>query len=337
MIFRAFSRLAVYLSGIVSILQPLHVNAKDAKSTDQRLTIEAAWNQRKEVIKSLVLKAEVVEVTKGRGEQPAKDLGPFTDNPPKTDLRLVSKAEYYYDEGKTGLTRTGRVSLHDGSDNTVEQTFCATFDGQLNASLAEQPGEIGSGSIEKKRTAGGHISQNGLLLAVNLWLQPHLTLNGVGWDVDDMKTEKDKIDVDGIQCRRIRIPRGSSGWTSALDADAKRGWIPMQWQTWLNGRLSTKLSLQYETNEKVGPVVSGWTFAHYNKDGEIETMRKGRITHCETNVKVDPSHFKIDFPVGTRIWEDIPGGRRYYLQKAEGMVPVDEPKQRRKTTSSLHG
>jgi hypothetical protein len=271
------------------------------------------------------LKAEVVEVIKGRGEQPAKDLGPLTDNPPKTDLRTVSKAEYYYDEGKTGLSRTGRVSLHDGSDNTVEQTFRATFDGQLTASLAEQVGEIGSGSIEKKRTAGGHISQYGLLLPVNLWLQPQLTFNGVGWDVENMKNENDTVDVDGIECRRIRIPRGSSSWTSTLDADAKRGWIPMQWQTWLDGRLTQKLSIQYKTDEKVGPVVSGWTLASYNKAGETETTRKGRVTHCETNVKIDPSHFKIDFPVGTRIWEDIPGGRRYYLQKAEGMVSVGVP------------
>lgn len=50
----------------------------------------------------------------------------------------------------------------------------ATFDGQLNASLLEQTGEIGSGSIERKHTAGGFISQNGLLLAVNLWIQPQL-------------------------------------------------------------------------------------------------------------------------------------------------------------------
>ncbi|HVT28325.1 MAG TPA: hypothetical protein VHE81_09960 [Lacipirellulaceae bacterium] len=96
-----------------------------------------------------------------------------------------------------------------------------------------------------------------------------------------------------------------------------------------------KLTVQYKTDKKAGSVVSGWTYAHYNKTGESELMRKGRVTHCEVNVKIDPSHFKIAFPVGTRIWEDIPGGRRYYLQKAEGMVPVKEPNQEHKTANRL--
>ena len=107
----------------------------------------------------------------------------------------------------------------------------------------------------------------------------------------------------------------------------------MQWQTWSDGRLTMKLSIQYETDEKVGPVVSGWTYAHYSPAGESDTTRKGHITHCETNVKINPSQFKIEFPVGTRIWEDTPGGRRYYVQKADGMAPVDEPSQTRKFTS----
>lgn len=119
----AFDRLPLYLAGIVAIIHPLHVIAQNVQPPDQPLAIETAWKHRKDVIKSLVLKAEVVEVIKGRGGLPAKQIGPLTDNPPKTDRLSVSKAEYYYDEGKTAATRTGPVSTGDDSEKTVDQTF----------------------------------------------------------------------------------------------------------------------------------------------------------------------------------------------------------------------
>jgi hypothetical protein len=333
---RTFCRLALYLGGIVTIIQPLHVNGQNALPSHQPQTVESAWNHRKEVIKSLVLKATILEITKGRDGQPAKETGPLADNPPKFDRQSEAKIEFYYDGGKAASTRIWKVPIKDDSDKLVEQTFRATFDGQLNASLLEQTTKL-SGSIEKKRSASGYITQNGDLLAVNLWIQPLLTLDAIRWNVSGMKMENEAIKVDGIECRRIRIPRKNSQWTSFVDADAARGWIPMQWQTWLGGRLTMKLSIQYKTDEKVGPLVSGWIYASYNNVGESKLVQRGLVTHCEANVKIDPSHFTIKFPVGTPIFEDIDGGRRYYMQKVEGMVPVNDSIKKRKSANLQDG
>src|SRR5687768_12736670 len=132
------SFVTLYLGGIVAIFPPPHVNGQDARSPDQQLTVESAWSHRKDVIKSLVLKADVVEITKGRRDQPAKQVGPFTDNPPKTDRKLIVKAEFYFDKGKAAITEIRPGYTNEDAVNLEPQTFRATFDGQLNASLLEQ-------------------------------------------------------------------------------------------------------------------------------------------------------------------------------------------------------
>ena len=319
---RRFWQLALCLGGIITIFQPPNVKGQTELSSDQTLAFESAWNHRKDVIKSLALKANIIEIRKGRGEQPAQPAGLLSDNAPKTDRQFVTKVEYYYEQGKTAITRTGLVSTGDDSNGVAEQTFRTTFDGQLTASLLEQASHR-SGSFEKKRSAGGFISQNGHLLAVNLWIQPQLTLDGIGWNVKGMKVENHPVEVDGIECKQIRLPRKGSPQTSLIDVDAAREWIPIQWQIWQGERLTMKLSIQYGIDKKVGPLVSGWNYVSYNNVGESELIRKGVVTSCDVNVKIDPSHFTIKFPIGTHLWEDIDGGRRYYLQKADGMSPVD--------------
>jgi len=321
MVHRAFYCLALSLPGVTTILQPVWVFGQTAEPSNERQKFESAWKDRTDVVKSLILAVDVVEIAKGRGKQTVEQSGPFAEDAPKTDRKLRSKAEFYFDKGKTAITEIKPGYTNEDAIKMAPQTFRATFDGQLNASLVQQAENL-SGSIERKSEACGHITQNGLMVAVNLWLQPELTLKHIDWDTSNLTIENEFTEVGGIQCRRIRIPRSSPNWTSALEVDPDKGWLPMQWQTWLNGRLTMKLVIEYENDKNIGHAISGWSYTRYDQAGESELIRSAHVTRCETNVKIAPNRFTIDFPIGTRIWEDIRGARRYYVQKAEGMVPV---------------
>lgn len=321
---RALCCLALYMQGMVAILHPACVYGQKTDSSNERDQVESAWRNRPNVVKSLILAADVVEVTKGRGEKAAELSGLFSDDSPKADRKLQSRVEFFFDGGKTAITE---IKPGSGSEDGVKvepQTFRATFDGRLNASLLEQ-GEKLSGSIERKGVASGLISQNGLVLAVNLWLQPQLTLKDTGWNASKFTIETEPVQLGAINCRRIKIPRDSNKWTSALDVDADKGWIPMRWQTLLDGHLTLELLFEYAVDKNVGPVIRGWKFTRYDKSGQSEVIRTATVTHYETNVNIAPNKFTIDFPIGTPIWEDIPGGRRYYVQQAGAMVP-NEPR-----------
>jgi hypothetical protein len=304
----AYYCLTLSLLGLATTLQPSCAFGQRPAPSDERQQLESAWRNRTVVVKSLILVADVVEVTKGRGKRAAEPPGPFSEDVPETDRNVSATAEFYFDRGKAAFIEIKQVAADEQTANLGPKTFRATFDGQLNASLLHQAEKL-SGSIERKAVAGTYISQNSALLAVNLWLQPQLAFKDIGWNTSGLTIENESTDVDGIKCRRIRIPRSSRNWTSTLDVDADKGWLPVQWQTWSNGRRAMKLVIEYGTDHNVGHVVSGWNYTHYDQAGAIELIRTADVTRCETNVDIAADRFTIDFPIDTTIWEDTPGGR----------------------------
>jgi hypothetical protein len=330
MTYRAFYCLTLSLLGIATI-QPAHVAAQNPDSSNDRQQIESAWRHRTDVVKSLILTADVVEVTKGRGPRALEPPGPFSEDVPETDRTVSARLDFYFDRGKAVMLEIKQVAPDEENARLGPHTLHATFDGQLNAALHEQ-GEFRSGSIERKATAGAYISRNTSLLALSFWLQPQLAFKDTNWNTRRLIIENKSTEVNGVKCRRLTIPRSSSNWTSTLDVDADNDWLPVQWQTWLGGRPTMKLEILYTVDQNVGRVVSGWKYTQYDrKDGRIEITRSAEVIKCETNVKIPPQHFTIDFPIGTRIYEDTQTGRRYYTQKPGAMVPIEETKPTPKT------
>ncbi len=324
----AFGPVAMLFFSAVAVIDFIaHVSAQGTQSSDQlaalRHEAEAAWNQRTNAIKSLTLKAEYAAFTKGRGNVPLEPQGPFSDGRPKEDRVLKTKLEYTYEHGKAAVTRSGPVIDWGDPERTLQQVFHATFDGALNASLIQQE-KIVSGSIEKKGVANGYITQNAELLAVNLWLQPQVVLHDVGWSFKSMSVEENTVDVEGIRCRRLRVPRGTPNWTSAIDCDAEKGWIPVQWQTWLEGKLTMNLSIKYGDGKKTEPTVKEWVYSSYGKDGEIEHSRNAKVTKFEVNTDIDDNSFTIQFPIGARVSERVGDERRHYIQQSGGLKPLKE-------------
>src|SRR5688572_4042063 len=101
---RAFCCITLTLQGIVIVLHPTCVFGQRAESSNERQDVKSAWRKRTDVVKSLILAADVVEITKGRGEQAVEQSGPFAEDTPKNDRKLISKAEFYFDHGKSAIT-----------------------------------------------------------------------------------------------------------------------------------------------------------------------------------------------------------------------------------------
>lgn len=338
----AFGHVTILIFSALAVFEfVVNASAQDSQLSDQRAALrhqaDAAWNQRTNAIKSLSLKAECEEFRQGRGDAALEPKGPLRDGRPKEDRVFKIMLTYAYEQGKAAVTRSGPVIDGDDPEQTRQQSFQATFDGHLNASLLAEA-NVRLGSIEKKVVADGHITQNADLLAVNLWLQPQTVLHDVGWSFKNMSVEENTVDIDGIQCRRLRVPRGTPRWTSVIDCDAERGWIPVQWQTWHDGKLSMKLSIKYDDDKKAGPTVREWAYSHYGKKGEIEQSRKAKVTQNEVNGDIDDNSFTIQFPIGTRVSEvigGVGGKRRLFTQGPGGLVPMKENNNRRQKANGL--
>jgi hypothetical protein len=302
-----------------------------------RNDLESAWAERAGAITSLTLTAAIDETIVGSGEDPAEQPGPFDVTRPKDDQTSKVVIEYAHDEREIGLTRRSFASTGDEqAEKAPQQQLLLTFDGQINSSLCVEEARLPMGTIKTSRSADSRLYVHVDFLAVSLWLHPKKMLRDIGWSVDTMTVEKNTVDVSGVACRRIRIPRNTNRWTSAIDVDPARDFVPVQWQTWLDGHLSMKLTIEYEDDKKVGPVVKGWSYAHY-KMGAKERFFEGTVTQYDVNSDVPNSRFKIEFPVGTHVSEETNGNIRYYIQQVDRLVPIKEGDYGRIKTAAFDG
>jgi hypothetical protein len=285
--------------------------------------IEAAWKARTDSIRSVAMKIEMEEFIKGRGDKPLEKNSPFSDPRPETGRAFKVALEYAYEQGKAEFVRSGPVIDQQNPEKTSEQTVRFVFDGRENRSLLQQTNFPAMGSIEKTNVPSGRIIQNGDLIAIHLWRQPMVSLRAIWAERMIMKVDEELVETDGIKCRRVRFTNGTSQRNMTLDIDPERGWLPIRWQISSADKLSTELKIKYRADPKAGPVVTGWDYTHYDKNGGFDTIRRAKVTQQEINGDIDDQRFTIEFPVGTRVTEKVNEKERHtYIQEAGGLVPA---------------
>lgn len=287
--------------------------------------LKDTWSKRNESVNSLAVVAQMEQVTPGSGREPEKDNDPSSFPVPKNDLISTANLEYFFKLGKMSvLKETDKVLDSNNPGKYVPQRFSATFDTKKNSSLVEQA-ELPMGTIEKELVPSSRILSNADLLAFGLWHNPKRVLQATGWSYDEMTIEQDPIDVDGVSCRRIRMPRtGGKRWTSAIDVDAENSWLPVQWQRWLDGKLCAKLSIEYKSDKVAGATVKEWRYIAYDDAGSTSIIRRGKVKSFVVNGHIEDSRFSIKFPRGTHVAEVDGGSRKYFIQEEEGLAPIEE-------------
>ena len=246
--------------------------AAAAQSTESRelkptlRDIEAAWKKRTDAIGSIAMKADVDRFIKGRGDQPVEDVGPFSDSRPSSGRVFKVALEYAYEQGKTAFMRSGPIISGDDPEKTEEQTRCHTFDGLEYRTYIKQGTFPQSGSIEKKAIASGPILYMELM-AIELWSHPKFVLRP--FKSEEMRVEDDLVEVDGTTCRRIRLQRAGSNRLSTIDVNPKLDCVPVQLQNRSGDRPSMKLTIKYDVDPKIGPVVKEWVHTNYDSAGAL--------------------------------------------------------------------
>jgi hypothetical protein len=137
-----------------------------------------------------------------------------------------------------------------------------------------------------------------------------------------MSFETESVEVDGAQCRRIRIPRETHKWTSALDVDVERGWLPLRWQGWYRGKPAFSYTLTYGHDDDGTPQLTGWRYLHYSETGDLEQARAGAVTRNEINGDIDAHRFSLEFPVGAHVSRSDGTDFRYFVQTTDGLAPL---------------
>jgi hypothetical protein len=311
---------------LLAITQPFGASADE---TDDALkhSILQTWTQRSTEIRTLHLQLKFDEFIQGR-PQPRKDApGPFDEIAPATDATLQGSGEFAFSGGHIATrVLTPRIDPY-LPGGIRQQHVLATFDGVENRELIVEM-SLPLGSIEMAKRPIPRITTDMRFLGAALWLYPQLVFNDAAWLDEQMSFEKDKVDVDGIPCTRIRIPRKGKRWTSALDVDLQHGCIPLQWQTWAGGRLSMRVSISYNRSAPnqppTHPVFESWTVAFFDDDGEVEHSIRAQVTKAELNKDLDDALFTIAFPVGAHIAKNDAGVRTYHIQGAGGLQPLDK-------------
>lgn len=288
--------------------------------------LEKAWARRLSAVKSLSMTTAVAEVLVGQGANAVVELGALSDSQPPDDLATEVVTKYSYEEGKISLHRSSdAIPVPGQPGKTRPQLIRVTYDGTANALLVADAA-LPTGSIQQSQSADDKLYVHLDFLAVGLWLYPQEVLERIGWAVARMEVQQECVLVNGRNCRRISIPRTNDGrWKSFLDVDPQADWAPVQWKTLLDGRVSTELEVRYEADEEVGSVISSWSLIRHDDSGEIAKTLKGEVLAYEVNRDIADCEFRIDFPIGTHVVEEVEGGgRKYYRQNGDRLQEMDE-------------
>jgi len=285
--------------------------------------VQQAWTKRSNEIYSVTFSTTIEKLVKGRGQQPLPQPGnPFDEVAPKDDRNLTLTGQYAYERGKFAISTVAAVIDHDDPERLRTQMRHLTFDGRQSLTLHQET-IMPLGTIEVSDAADHRMYVDVDFLAVGLWLFPKKVVDHVGWQTDRMRVEKGIVKVKGLACKRLRIPRARGPWTSAIDVDPARAYVPVRWRMWYEGKLTSKLSIAYFDGETDGPLLQGWSWVSY-KDGAVEDRRTGQVTELTVNSDVDDGRFTTKFPVGTHILKTSGGKQTYHIQQPGGLAPLEE-------------
>ncbi|MEZ6071161.1 MAG: hypothetical protein R3C10_13010 [Pirellulales bacterium] len=98
----------------------------------------------------------------------------------------------------------------------------------------------------------------------------------------------------------------------------------MRWQGWFRGKPKFDWTLEYNYDQKVVPVLTGWRYDHYSETGELEKSQRVTVTKLEVNGNVNAGCFAVEFSDGTHVVSNDGTNRRYFVQKKNGLSPTTE-------------
>ncbi len=321
------------ISSFVALLLSFNVCIASAQlvkeSVPKSATLQAmreAWAKRTGTLDSLAIHFDIDEIIKGVGKKKAtRGDALFAEPKPVEDLHSKVALDYYFENGKMAFNRYSSKVM-DLNDPTITrpQKIQYSFEGSKNCSLCVET-LLPMGSIDVEASPSQAILTNLDYLAVSLWRDPKTVLEKIGYSYDDMVLDEKNVVLDGMPCKRVSIPRkGSKSMMSKLDVSDDGNFLPLQWQTWVNGRLQTKLTVKFVNDKQLGSRISEWSYMGHDSKGVANKTRRGKVDSFKVGEDIVDSKFEIDFPAGTHVIKTDAGKRTYFKQNGDKLVPIEK-------------
>lgn len=283
--------------------------------------ILAAWNERSTAIWALDATQSLSQAIRGSGEQsipPDTLKDPFADIPaPKDDALIRSRTELLLCKGQAAMTATTKVQSHRDPNRWTPQTLRFSIDGDERRTLYEQEPPL-QATVDFTRNEHGVVFMHQPCLPIFLWLRPEGVIRQSQWLFDEMYVEEHDVVVEGTKCRRIVIPHKHEHWLSTIDVDPQRGLIPLRWETRLQGKSTSLLTIEFRQDAVVGFVPSGW----------VNKFAGSEPTHAEVainsiNQEIPEDRLSVTLPDGTFVTKSKGGIRTYGIQRDGGLEKLD--------------
>jgi hypothetical protein len=105
--------------------------------------------------------------------------------------------------------------------------------------------------------------------------------------------------------------------------DPERGYVPLRVESFVNGRLSVLLTVNYRTDAVVGWVPETWQATMYSGRQTTRESSDNRLLQVEFNREYPLETFQIAFPPGTQVIDNRMGTQRLIADDSGRLVPID--------------
>jgi hypothetical protein len=313
--------------------------------------INEAWRSREQRTKSLVFDWQEAElITKGSRCFTTVEGNPIVYKPvfyPPHDVTYEYKRRLKVDRQKMRYESRGPMEVQELgvylprwylslSDGNVAKTF---FD-------KDESGDERSHASGFIRDPPKQIDAEFLQLRAILVSYRPFTMNlGEDYDLSKYLMRGTGVTIHERDC--VVLTGTSKGmWQNRLWIDSEREFVPVRWQSIVQGVLRIQLDVEYEHDASYGWVPCAWKWSCYGHPdagqpvGKLTEQGSAHVTRHELNVHIPGSEFVFDFPVGTYVGDER-NNEHYILRKGgekrivtEGEMAVGYTYQRLAATES---
>jgi hypothetical protein len=288
-------------------------------SEQQRMSenIRAAWEERSQRLKSFHCSCALTRIDmislNGTGDLfddakpgpkgPVELNSTFTVMMQGAKMAMHSKSEEWNTESRSKINLTYSVSFN-----------CVTNKAMIIGEVLSYP-TAHSNNEPKPSDA---LTKNRRYTPLWLSFTPSEMLTRLGFDVSRMSVSDARAIHKGIQCIEVAIPRGPL--KGHVYIDPSRGYLPVRFVEWrAAGKMRSEIEIEYEKNDVLGWVISGWLSTLYDGDQQLQTSLSGSVESITVNEPISDHQFDIAYPVDTRIRETLDGTTKYFIQEANGL------------------
>ena len=304
---------------VCALAQGLMTVISEAVADDEQTEqVRSAWELRRKRIVSLEYEFTVTDTHVFRGGRYLSE-DPFAQSPqlndsssgtPRTTLETrVHSMKYSMAGGRFAYRKEGENWDPGSPQSRTKRSYTAIFDGNTNKYL-NKGGPAPTGGIRRNcRQPHDRLASNSNLIPLSLLYFPADLIRRVGYDPQRMKVVQSHKVRGEYDCTELLIPAVTkhpnlvSPWRARVYVDATREYLPRGLVLENAGNVRRDISIEYIANEKVGWLVSHWSYNQFNSSGDVVMSSSGRVTRSSVNEPIEDSAFELTFPAGTHVEE----------------------------------